>query len=83
MRDLLRIALDLYFYAIIVWVILSWVPVTPGHPVTRFQYALGRIIEPVLRPIRQLLPPIRMGAAALDLSPIVLIFLVQILRRLV
>lgn len=83
MRDIIRLVLDLYFYAIFVWVILSWIPVTPGHPVTRFQYALGRIIEPLLRPIRSLIPPIRMGMAALDLSPLILLFLVRILRSFV
>ncbi|HEX6947236.1 MAG TPA: YggT family protein [Acidimicrobiia bacterium] len=83
LRDIIRLVLDLYFYAIFVWVILSWIPVTPGHPVTRFQYALGRIIEPLLRPIRSLIPPIRMGMAALDLSPLILLFLVRILRSFV
>ena len=83
MRDLLRLALDLYFYAIFAWVILSWIPVTPGHPVNRFRRALDTIIDPVVRPIRRLLPPIRLGAAAVDLSPLVLLFAVRIIRGFV
>ena len=51
MSDILGTALDIYFYAIFAWVILSWVPMTPGHPLARFQYALGRIIDPVLEPL--------------------------------
>lgn len=83
MSDILGFALDLYFYAIFAWVILSWIPVSPGHPLTRFQYALGRIIEPVLRPIRKVVPPLRIGAGAIDLSPLILLFAVRIVRRFV
>ena len=82
MSDILGVALDLYFYVIFAWVILSWIPVSPGHPLNRFQYALGRIIEPVLRPIRKVVPPLRIGAGAIDLSPIILLFGVRILRGL-
>lgn len=83
MSDILGLALDLYFYAIFAWVILSWIPVSPGHPLVRFQYALGRIIDPVLRPIRRVVPPLRIGAGAIDLSPLILLFAVRIARRFV
>jgi len=36
----------------------------------------------MLRPIRAVVPPVRMGGAALDLSPIILILGLQILLRL-
>ncbi len=83
MSDILGLALDLYFYAIFAWVILSWVPVSPGHPLNRFQYALGRIIEPLLRPIRKVVPPLRIGGGAIYLSPLILLFVVRIVRRFV
>ena len=40
------------------WVILSWIQVTPGHPLARFRVGLDRIILPVIRPIRSVVPPI-------------------------
>ena len=40
---------------------------------------LSRIIEPVLKPIRAVIPPVRVSGAALDLSPLVLIFGLQLL----
>ena len=80
LRDLIRLALDLYFYAIFAWVILSWVPVSPGHPVSRLQYALGRIIDPLLAPIRRVVPPLRIGMGAIDLSPLILLLAVRIVR---
>ena len=40
---------------------------------------MSRAIEPVLRPIRNLIPPLRIGGAALDLSPLVLIIGIQVI----
>ena len=41
------------------------------------------LTEPVLRPIRRLLPPLRVGAVALDLSPILVFMLIVLLQRVV
>jgi len=49
--------------------------VSPYHPVRQ---TLDRLLEPVYAPIRRLIPPMGM----LDLSPMVLIILVQIVSRL-
>jgi uncharacterized protein YggT (Ycf19 family) len=40
-----------------------------------------RLTEPVLAPIRAALPPVRMGVAALDLSPIVVFLVGTLLAR--
>jgi YggT family protein len=48
---------------------------SPYHPVRQ---ALGSVVEPLLAPIRRLMPQTGM----LDFSPMVLIILVQIVRRL-
>ena len=54
-------------------VILSFV-LNPFHPVRR---ALDSVVEPMLAPIRRLLPP----AGGLDFSPAVLLILIQIIGR--
>ena len=41
------------------------------------------LTEPVLRPIRRLLPPLRVGAVALDLSPILVFMLIVLLKQVV
>jgi YggT family protein len=41
------------------------------------------LTEPVLRPLRKLLPPLRVGAVALDLSPIIVFVLIALLRQVV
>ena len=48
----------------------------PYHPLRR---SLSRIVEPFLSPIRRLIPPLGM----FDLSPLILIILVQILSQIV
>jgi uncharacterized protein YggT (Ycf19 family) len=77
--DLLIILLQVYLYAVIAWIILSWIRVSPDHPVARVSVFLDRIIYPILLPLRRLIPPLRLGGGLLDLSPIVLIIAIQIL----
>jgi YggT family protein len=77
--DLIATILEIYFYAVLIWVILSWIQVSSTHPVGRAQIFLDRIIYPVILPIRRVIPPLRLGAVALDLSPIVLLVGLRIL----
>ena len=66
--DLICAALRLYVFVIIARVIFSWVRVTPGTPVARIYSVIYSLTEPVLGPLRRAIPPMRMGAAAIDLS---------------
>ena len=79
MRDLLVTLLTIYFYAVFAWVILSWIHVSSSHPLGRLRAFLDRIIYPLILPLRRVIPPIRIGGGALDLSPIVLLLGIQIL----
>ena len=79
MLALLATLLEIYFYAVLIWVILSWIQVSSTHPLGRVQIFLDRIIYPVILPIRRVIPPVRLGAGALDLSPIVLLVGLRIL----
>lgn len=83
MRSFLLLLLDLYFYAVFAWVILSWIRVSSTHPLGKVQMFLDRIIYPVILPLRRVIPPIRIGGGALDLSPIVLLIGIQLLRSVV
>ncbi len=81
--DLVCFVLEIAFWAIIVWIVLSYVVsfgrLSFDHPVRRFYDLMSRLIEPVLRPIRNVIPPLRIGGAALDLSPLVLIIGIQVI----
>ena len=68
--------LSLYTWVIIARAIISWVNADPYNPIVRF---LHLATEPVLRPLRRLVPPEKLGG--LDLSPLVAIVLLQFLKN--
>ncbi len=74
--SLLNILFDFYSAALLVRVILGWLRVPYSNRMMGF---LVNITEPVLAPIRQLLPPI----VGLDFSPIIAYFLINLLRRVI
>jgi YggT family protein len=79
----LLLILQIYFYAVLAWVILSWIPTSSEHPLGKVNVFLDRIIYPVILPLRRVIPPLRLGGGMLDLSPIVLLIGLQLLMRLV
>ncbi|MGH8914878.1 MAG: YggT family protein [Acidimicrobiia bacterium] len=76
---ILLILLQVYFYAVLAWVILSWIPTSSTHPLGKVNVFLDRIIYPVILPLRRVIPPLRLGGGMLDLSPIVLLIGIRIL----
>jgi YggT family protein len=66
----------LYFFSILVYAILSWVSPGQWNPLTGL---LASLTEPVLRPIRRIIPPI----GGLDLSPLLVLIGLQALLILV
>jgi YggT family protein len=77
--DIIRQLLWLYLIIIIVRIVLSWFPLSSGSPLTTVYELVYRITEPVLGPVRRILPPIGMGGMGLDLSPIVVIIVINLL----
>jgi YggT family protein len=74
--------LNLFLFVLVVRVVLSYFPMSPGSklvPITRFFEA---ITEPALRPVRRIVPPLRVGGTAVDLSPIILWIVILIVRGL-
>ena len=64
--------LSIYIWVIIAAAVISWVTPNPYNPVVRM---LRRLTEPVLAPLRQLLPPWK--TFGLDFSPMIVILLIQ------
>jgi YggT family protein len=62
----------LYVIVIIAAALITWVRPNPYNPIVRF---LRQITEPVLRPVRQLVPPEKLGG--LDISPIIVIVIIR------
>jgi YggT family protein len=51
----------------------------PSHPVVQF---IRQITEPVLAPIRRIVPPVQAGAGYVDLSPMVALLLLWVFERI-
>ena len=70
----LGIALNIYMWTIIIRALLSWVNPDPYNPIVQ---VLTRATEPVLRPLRRLVPTWKMGV---DLSPLIAILIIYFLE---
>ena len=70
--NILSIALDLFWWMILIRALLSWVSPDPFNPIVQFLY---RVTDPVLNPIRRFLPPM-----AIDISPIIAFMFIIFLR---
>ncbi len=53
------------------------------HPVRKVEQALGKVVDPVLSPIRSIVPGLPAGGMQLDLSPLVLILGLRILQSII
>jgi YggT family protein len=73
--QLLLTLLSLYTWVIIIRALISWVSPDPRNPIVQL---LARLTEPVLRPLRRLLPHSATGG--IDVSPILAILLIQLVR---
>ena len=74
--ELVMLAINIFFFSIIIQVILSWVSPGTYNPVSAL---LNSLTSPVLRPIQRLLPPI----SGIDLSPLLALIGLQVIRMLV
>lgn len=79
--DIVCFLLGLYLVAIFVRVVLSWFPMDPNGPLATVGGFFHLITDPVMLPLRKVLPPVRMGTMALDLSPIVVILVLSVVQR--
>ncbi len=66
-------ALQIFWLAMLLYAVVSWVPSLQG----RWSYYVARIVEPVLLPVRRIIPPL----GGFDLSFIVVILLVGYVMR--
>ena len=85
MLDILCVILTIYTIILFVRVLVSWAylfgfrPPIAG-PLRTIIDLLEDVTEPVLRPLRALIPPIRAGGVGLDLSIIIAFVILAVLR---
>ncbi|HYD10752.1 MAG TPA: YggT family protein [Acidimicrobiales bacterium] len=71
--------LTIYSYLIFARIIMSWFPVNPNGPMATIFSALYSVTEPVLGPVRRMMP--RMGM--FDFSPIIVFFGIMIVSGII
>ena len=71
--SLLSMILDVYFYAVIASVIISWIAPNSYHPAVQL---ITQLTEPVFALARKAVPPI----GGLDLSPILIFLVIQVIQ---
>jgi len=72
---LLNLVLTMYMWIIIARALVSWVNPDPYNPIVRFLY---RVTEPVLAPLRRLIP---FNTGGLDLSPLLVLLIIFFLQE--
>lgn len=77
--DIVCLAIQLYLVAIFARIVLSFFPLAPGTVMSSIFSALYTVTEPVLGPVRRILPPIGAGGMGIDLSPMIVVFGAQLL----
>jgi YggT family protein len=75
--EVLGLVLQVYSYVLLARALVSWIPnLDPYNPIVQFLY---QITEPVLEPIRRLVPPL---GGMIDISMLIAFFGIMILQQL-
>ncbi len=77
--SLIQRLFDIYGWLIVIWCLLTWVPMRPGGFADDLRGALGMLVEPYLNLFRRFIPPL----GGVDVSPIVAILVLTAIERLV
>jgi YggT family protein len=69
------VALTIFYWLILIRALISWVSPDPFNPIVQFLY---RMTEPVLEPVRRILPfGLRLG---IDISPLIVFLAIIFLK---
>jgi len=82
--DVILLVLDLYWYIVLAMIIMSWliafnVVNTRNQFVNQVWRILNQVTEPVLRPIRRVMP----NFSGLDLSPLILFIIIYFIKQVI
>ena len=74
---LIHYVFQFLYLALLVRVLLSWIPNNPYHPIIQF---IHQITDPILKPFQDIIPSYRIG---IDLSPLFAFLALNLLERLI
>ena len=74
----------LYILIFVVQSLLSWFPTTtPNGALAGVKRILARLTEPVLRPLRAIMPRLHAGGAYVDFSVLAAVIILLIIERII
>ncbi|OMF94090.1 YggT family protein [Paenibacillus sp. FSL R7-0273] len=71
MSSIINILFQIYYYMIIIYILMSWLPNLRENFIGEL---LGKLVEPYLSPFRRIIPPL---FGTLDISPIIALFVLR------
>ena len=84
---LIVLVLELFIFVLLAYSILSWylayARVSYDSPAFKVNRVLSAICDPLLRPIRKIVQPVRIGGVGLDLSVLILFLLIEVVISVV
>ncbi|MFN2183572.1 MAG: YggT family protein [Anaerolineae bacterium] len=78
---IVSVLFQVYEFLLLIRVLLSWINIDPSRPAIDHPaiQILIRITDPVLAPLRRLIPPI---GGTVDISPVVALIILEVVRRI-
>lgn len=80
--NLVNVLFSALFYFILAHIILSWLP-KDNPTLARINEIVDSVVLPIFRPFRKVVPVIDLGGIGFDLTPIVVIILLNISKGLI
>ncbi len=74
LAEILCLLVKAYLIVLLGRILLSWFPIESGSVMASLYGFVYTVTEPVLGPLRRLIPPVRVGGMGLDLSLTILVF---------
>jgi YggT family protein len=79
---IIYLIVEIYLFILIARIILSWFPTAAGTPLAHVTRALATVTDPVLGLVRKVLPPLTVGGMGIDLSPIIVCVVLEIILQI-
>lgn len=81
--EFLLICITIYMICIFAWVVLSWIAHVRNPVLDAVRDFLNSVVNPYMRLFRGLVKPMQVGGALIDLSAIIGILVLIVLRRVI
>jgi YggT family protein len=82
-QNFVNVLFYVYLAMILVYILMSWIPLPYTVWLNRVQRFLYDVVEPYLRIFRRVLPSLSLGGLGLDLSPIIAVIVLIVAREIV